>query len=379
LALRVGINLLAVSPSRSGGIAIYVRNLLAQLLGEPDLALTAFTNSENDGWIGELGASLTRVQLHIPTTPQALRVASEQTVLPGLCRAHGIQALHSPTYTSPLRLSVPAVVTICDMLYRVHPRSVPLVKRIYWSIAVPLSARRASRVLTLSANAKADIVRLLRVPSDKVVVTPLAGQPLEAPVLGEVSPLRRLAAQRYLLSVGALGAHKNGGALLRSVHELHQHADLRDVRLVLPGRDYGAATHLGRLARELGLSEFVHFVGQVGAGELAWLYSNAAAYVTLSRFEGFGMTVLEAMGAGVPVVCSNASALPEVAGDAALLVPPTRPEAAASALARLLREPGLRAELVSRGLERGRRFTWGTTARLTAEAYRDAIQEAAAQ
>jgi glycosyltransferase involved in cell wall biosynthesis len=371
--------MLAVSPSRSGGIALYVRNLLGQLLRDPDLALTAFTNRENDDWIGQLGAGLTRVQLGIPTTPQGLRVAAEQIALPGLCRAHGIELLHSPTYTSALRVSLPAVVTICDMLYRVHPRAVPVVKRVYWSMLVPLSARRARRVLTLSANAKADIVRLLRVPADKVVVTPLAGQPLETPALSETSPLRSLAACRYVLSVGALGAHKNGGALLCSLHELHQEVDLRDVRLVLPGRDYGAATHLGRLARELGLSESVQLVGQVGAGELSWLYSNAAAYVTLSQFEGFGMTVLEAMGAGVPVVCSDASALPEVAGDAALLVPATRPEAAASALARLLREPGLRAELVSRGLERGRRFTWGTTARLTAEAYRDAIQEAAAQ
>lgn len=373
MILRVGVNLLAVSPSRSGGVAIYVRNLVEHLLGESDLALTAFTNRENHGWIGEVGASLTRVRLDLPTEPQAWRVASEQTRLPGLCRAHGVHVLHSPTYTIPMGVSVPAVVTICDMLYRVHPGSVPLVKRIYWSAFVPLSARRARRILTLSASAKADIIRLLRVPADKVVVTPLAGQPLEVASLGESSALHPLAARRYVLSVGSLGPHKNGETLLRSIHELHGRSDLRDVQLVLPGRDYGDAARLRGLAHELGIANSVHFVGHVGASELAWLYSHAAAYVTLSQCEGFGMTIVEAMGAGVPVVCSDVSALPEVAGDAALLVPATRADLVAAALVRLLQDPRLRAELVARGAERHRGFSWARTAGVTADVYRDAM------
>ncbi len=365
-------NLLAISPRRSGGIAVYVRNLLAQLQADRDLDLTVFTNRENHEWVGQIGRSIGRVRLNVPTEPQAWRVVYEQVVLPGLCRRHRVEVLHTPSYVSPVAVSVPAVVTICDMLHRVRPAWVPRLKRAYWWTLVPLSARRACSILTLSASAKADIVRLLRVPEDKVVVTPLAAQPLAA-ALGEESVLWKLAGRRYILSIGALGAHKNGGAILRSMHCLRSVGELRDVDLVLAGRDYGAASDVERLARQLNLADCVHIVGEVSDGELGWLYSHAAAYLTLSEFEGFGMTVLEAMSAGVPVVCSNVSALPEVAGDAALLVPPNDAEAAARALARVLRDEQLRVELVGRGYRRHVSYSWEGTARVTASVYRRTV------
>jgi glycosyltransferase involved in cell wall biosynthesis len=257
------------------------------------------------------------------------------------------------------------------MLYRVHPDVVPYLKRLYWTLFVPASVRRARKVLTLSNTAKGDIVRLLGAPSSKVVVTHLAGQELGTGALRPGSELASLKNAPFLLSVGALGAHKNGSTLLRSLQILHRRDGMVDTLLVLVGQDYGAGVPLHALAAELGIEQSVRFVGHVDHAELAWLYAHARVYVTLSAFEGFGMTIVEAMAAGLPVVCADASALPEVAGEAALVVPASDAHAAADAIRAVMVGTDLRTALIERGSARARCFSWDRTAAATAAVYRE--------
>jgi glycosyltransferase involved in cell wall biosynthesis len=239
----------------------------------------------------------------------------------------------------------------------------------------PISARRADRVIALSEAAADDISRTLGLARSRIDVTHL-GVRLDAPRADPVpeAELRRgleLADDPVLLCVAQKREHKNLSVLLRALPLL---ADSR-ARLVLPGSPTPHEAELRRLAAELGVADRVRFPAWISDGELEGLYRLADCFVLPSLQEGFGLPVLEAMARDVPVACSDASSLPEVAGDAALLFDPHDPRALAHTLDRLLGDPALRDDLRARGRERCRRFTWRATARATLASYRRAIAQ----
>ncbi len=179
-----------------------------------------------------------------------------------------------------------------------------------------------------------------------------------------------LGEHRVLLSLSAKRAHKN---LLALIGALARIAPERRPLLVLPGYPTAHETELRERTHTLGIEDDVRFPAWVSAEELEGLWGLAEAFVFPSLYEGFGLPVLEAMARGVPVACSDASSLPEVAGDAALLFDPRDESAIARALSRLLDDPELRDRLRARGLARVAEFTWERTARLTLESYRRAL------
>jgi glycosyltransferase involved in cell wall biosynthesis len=179
------------------------------------------------------------------------------------------------------------------------------------------------------------------------------------------------------LTVAGLGRHKNTIALVRALKILHQSKGLKQVSLVVTGNDYGARGAIESEAERLGLAHALTLPGYVDARDLPTIYACAAAYASVSRFEGFGLTVLEAMACGAPVVISNCASLPEVAGDAALVVEPDDTGALAEALFSLIANPDLRSVYVERGARRAAQFSWDTTARLTLKAYLEAAGVAA--
>ena len=253
----------------------------------------------------------------------------------------------------------PAVVTIHDLSFERDPKLMGFRDRFFFRTMVPRSVRRADRVVAVSERTKQDLIERYGVAGDAISVISNGVDEGFSPD----GPARDGAP--YLLFVGALHARKDPlGAI-----EALALAD-SDLRLVLVGPDKGAATEARRLVARLGLGSRVEFAGHVEKPALAALYRGAAALVFPSRYEGFGLPVLEAMASGTPVVATSAGAVPEVAGGAAVLVEPGDPVGLARGIERALAD---RDRLVQAGLERARLYSWTETARRTLATYRELL------
>ncbi len=295
-----------------------------------------------------------------------------QVALPRRLRAWGADVFHSPNYMLPLPGFPPgrphrprAVATIHDLIPLRHPEYTPraLKTRLYpvYRGLMRSVARRADLILTVSEAARADIVDALRIPPARVRVAPNAVGP-------EFVPPARRAPSRTILYVGRFDPYKNVPGLVRAFERVR--ARVPDARLRIVGPPDPRYPEARDLAARLNLNDAIEWSGYQDAGALVAAYQQAAVFALLSRAEGFGLPVLEAMACGTPVVCGNGPALTEVAGGAALLAEPDDPEAAAGALARVLTEPALAADLAARGRRRAAEFTWRRTAEEVVAAYR---------
>jgi glycosyltransferase involved in cell wall biosynthesis len=236
----------------------------------------------------------------------------------------------------------------------------PLRDRLIFRTVVPRAARLAARVLAISEVTKRDLIELYGIPEEKIVVTPLAADP----AFGPEGPSPN--GEPYALFVGALQTRKEATTAIEALSLLGDSAP----RLVLVGPDKGGRADAVRLATELGLTARIELRGHVPQDELAALYRGAACLVFPSRYEGFGLPLLEAMASGTPVVATEAGALPEVAGGAAILVEGRNPVALAGGIERAIAD---RDRLRAAGLERAARYSWAETARRTLEVYRELL------
>lgn len=240
-----------------------------------------------------------------------------------------------------------------------------------------VTAQRADRVIVHSRSGATDVAACFGVSAERIAVVPLGVGPEfypESPATRD-AVRARLASGRegFILFCGSLEPRKDVPTLLGAFARLH---DARDrYRLVLAGGGGRASPEVTGLVAALGLEEAVALEGYLEVAELRALYAAAALFVLPSLYEGFGLPVLEAMACGAPVVAANTSSLPEVVGDAGLLVRPGDPEALAEAMARVLGDPDVAADLRRRGLERAKRFTWEETAARTLAVYRAVAAE----
>ena len=237
--------------------------------------------------------------------------------------------------------------------------------------ALRLAVRRARRILAVSESTRDDLIRYLGVPAKRIDAVHIAPAPLCA-----ADPSRLAAIDLepgYFLYVGERRKHKNVAQLIRAYEQVRRERQ-RVAPLVIVGHRYGDYDEPERLTAELRLGEHVRFVDDASDTTLAALYHHARMFVLPSLYEGFGIPILEAMRAGVPVVTSNVSSMPEVAGGAALLVEPDDPASIAAAMLRLLDDPRLGADLSLRGRRNADRFSWHETARRTLESYTQACR-----
>jgi glycosyltransferase involved in cell wall biosynthesis len=324
------------------GDETYVRNLLRTLPGpaaEAGLDVAAVTRYP------ELVPEGVRAVL-LPARSQALRMA---WALPRALRRLGAALVHTQ-YALPLRRPCPAVVTIHDLSFEhgLMGRS----DRFVFERVVPRAARGAARIVTVSERTKRDLVEQYAVPPERIVVTPNGVDPAFGPLPHDA---RNTPSQTpYALAVGAIQERKNQIAALVAAREA-------GLELVVVG-----PTKDERVAHELRAGG-ARLEGYVAIERLAELYRGAACLVQSSRYEGFGLPVIEAMASGTPVVMVPDPAIVEVAGDAAVVV-------AEGSLADGIRRALTEREALSRaGLERARVFTWEATARATVEAYAGAL------
>ncbi len=327
------------------GDETYVRNLLRELaLLAPAAGIRIAAVSRRPDLVP---AGIDPVELRAHS--QLLRMA---VTLPRLLRRLGAELVHTQ-YALPLRVSCPAVVTVHDLSFERQPGLFSLRDRLLFRRVVPSAVRRATRVFTVSDRTKRDLIELYDVPAEKVVVTPNGVDPAFHPHVGArlASPSSANAPDgSYVLAVGAIQARKNQLSALEA-------ASAVGLPLVVVGPEKNPA-----LAKELRLRG-ARVEGHVSIEKLAELYRGAACLVQASRFEGFGLPVVEAMASGTPVVAVREPALEEVAGGAAIFVDV---DGLADGIRTALRD---REKLSAAGLERARAFSWRTTAERTLSVY----------
>lgn len=292
------------------------------------------------------------------------RVLFEQIRLPFRVRARQVDLLFSPGFVSPVWGAPHKVATICDMYYRAVPDMVEPSQGKYWNVFIPLTARVCERIITISQNSLRDIERFLPVAKGKSVSIPLASR---FPVAdnGTTDP----ATPPFVLMVANLTPNKNCEIVVEAVARLRREGS--DIRLVHAGKDNRDLLAASILAHDAG--EFVASLGKVTDAQLAELYRTSLCVVVPSLYEGFGMPAIEAQALGAPLVCSNSSALPEAAGEAALFFDPRSSEALTAQLRRLLVEPQLRQDLIEQGFRNASRFSWDENAARTLDIFDEVI------
>ena len=270
----------------------------------------------------------------------------------------------------PMR-RVPTVLTVHDLIFRIFPQHHKRLNYWYLNAAMPLYCRRASAIIAVSQATRSDLVRLYGLDPAKIAVVHEAAAPHFAPAApAQVAAVRaryHLPA-RYVLHVGTIEPRKNLSRLLEAVHGLRQAGE--DVRLVVVGGKGWLYEGFFRRLEELALGDAVQLPGYAPDADLPALYSGATLAAVPSLCEGFGLPVLEAMACGTPVVCSAASSLPEVGGDAAHYFDPADTPAMAGAILAVWRDAGLREAMRRQGLARAALFSWQRAAEETMEIYR---------
>jgi glycosyltransferase involved in cell wall biosynthesis len=374
--LHIGLNLIFLVPGETGGMEVYARELIPALLAcaPKGTRFTAFINREaSESGDGPWGELLPAVTVSVRARNRVQWVLGEQTLLPRLAARAGVELLHSLGSTAPIHGRFRRLVTIHDLIYARFPEAHSGLREKGMRLLVPAAARRSRRVIADSQSTRDDLVELLGVGPERIDVVPLGlgsrrrDAPLPEP---EVRARFELGERRVVLALSAKRPHKNLGALIAGLARIP--AEQRPL-VVMPGYPTWHERELREQASAQGVGADVRFPAWLSGPEVEGLWAIAEAFVFPSLYEGFGLPVLEAMARGVPVACSNASSLPEVAGDAALLFDPHDQRALASALRRILGEAGLAESLRDRGVVRAQQFTWERAARLTLESYSRAL------
>ncbi len=362
--LRIGLDGTTLQEERSG-IGFYTERLFAGLF-EVDRAneYTLFSNAEVRS--DRIPARLVHRGHRFP-----VRGVWMQVVLPFLLRRARVDVCHYTNYVAPLLSGRPSVVTFHDMTVLLLPGCSPWKKRLLLRPLIPLIARRADAIIAVSESARRDILRLLRVPQEKIHVIHEGVEPIFRPVedARERARVRGRYGLRgpYLIAVGTVEPRKNLVRLSRAFREVRDETG-RDLRLLLVGGKGWRGEEILREVRKVA-GEAVVWAGYAPSEDLPALYSGAEALVYPSLYEGFGLPVIEAMACGTPVITSNNSSLREVAGDAALLVDPEDTGDIAAAVRRVIEDAGLREGLRRKGLARAAQFSWEEAAKQTLKVY----------
>ncbi len=362
--MRIGIGALL---GIVGGPATYARELVSALARAGGHEYVVFTDRP------DAFAAMAVQRVAIPLRSVYQQVTWDHVRLPGLVRAHGVDVYHGTKGVLPWRLAVPGVVTVHDLAVYACPETFAWPQRAHFRLAVPPSVARAARVIADSTHARDDLVARFRLDPGRVPVVPLA---MPAAYLG---PAPSAAAQAALRTVHGLGDRLVAcvGTVQPRKHVERVIAAFVAAGAVEQGWQLAIAGRLRPGYRPAWLAELppgVRWLGPLTDDDLRALYAAAAVAMSASEYEGFGLTVLEAMASGCAVVAVGVTSIPEVVGEAGLLVPRSDPALLAGALRELLADDAKRAALAVRARARAAGFTWDETARRTRAVYEEAAR-----
>jgi glycosyltransferase involved in cell wall biosynthesis len=388
--LRVGLDLAHLTersgePTDCGEPERYARELIPALIeAEPGIEITAWVGSTapaavlREPWAGEVRW----MRLPVPGVGSPWHLWHELVGIGLAARRRRLDVVHGLANLAPLLTpGVASVVTILDVGWMRDPAAMDARTRMAMRALVPLCARSSSRVIAISQAAAEDVSATLQIPLEKLDVTPLGiisgiyGRPRSED--GEMRERLGLREGPIVLCVAAGRRHKNLDGLIRAMSHIPEQEETGRrplLVLVLPGSPAPYEIELRELALEAGVAEDVAFPALVEEPDLEALYAAAGCFVLPSFREGFPLPILEAMARGVPVACSDASSLPEVAGDAALLFDPFDAWEMAHQVKRLLSDRELAEQLIESGFRRCEQFSWRRTAERTLDSYRRALE-----
>jgi glycosyltransferase involved in cell wall biosynthesis len=357
------------------GIGTYIRNLLRQLARiDRDSEFVVLCRPEDRAALSSLGENFRAVA----ETAGNYSVA-EQLKIPVALKREAVTLFHAPHYVLPPLVPCRSVVTIHDCIHLMFPQYLPNRMALgYARTSMALAARRATRILTVSESSKRDIVRFFGTASDKIDVIynaydeRFAVEPREEDVV-RVRERYQLH-DEFVLYAGNVKPHKNLERLIEAF-SLVRSRGLDQLKLVMIGDEISKYTALRRAVHLHQLHKYVRFLGYMPEETLAVMYRLAGVFVFPSLYEGFGLPPLEAMASGTPVVTSNVSSLPEVAGDAAVLVDPYDAHAIADGVYRVLTDETLRRDLRKKGLARAGQFSWEASVRRVHKIYRQVAND----
>jgi glycosyltransferase involved in cell wall biosynthesis len=357
---------------RRAGIHGYIYNLLGALpTAEPAWQYVAFVGEGHPPDHPALHVRRSRINTATPSR----RIVWEQLAQPW--QLGGLDLVHEMAFVAPVIMPCPFVVTVYDLSFIRYPERLPRMRRLYLRLFTRLSCNRARRVMAISQSTADDLSRLLGIPPTKIdLAIPGIDERFKPLPEDEVEEWRRARGlpERFLLFLGTLEPRKNLPVLLRAYARLPSTERAR-VHVVLAGGKGWMTDEIDQAIEQGGISATVHRAGFVADEELVWWYNAAEAFVYPSIFEGWGLPVGEAMACGKPVITSNVSSLPEVAGEAGVCLPPNSIEAWTEALARCISDPVWRADRSEAGRRWAKQFTWQQTAEQTIKSYRMALDK----
>lgn len=352
--MTIGINALYIKWGVNAGTETYFTNIVKPWYEKEDNAVkfTMYCNDTPPWWEGE------KEHFKIKLFPKAKslknRLFTEQVVFP-LTLSKEIEVLFNPGYVGSLFLNVPQVTTIHDGFAWVYPKEIGLARSIYWKTLIPLTARKAKKLIAVSKNTANDIEKFCGISKDKIEVIYEGGSHFYTD--GSSSSLMekyQLKPKSFFHCIGFFKDIKNPMRILEAFKKYKANNSSLNAKLVLAGHVGGErANEVLEYANSL---EGVIYVGRINDDELVELYKNSLGLIFPSLYEGFGIPILEAQTFGCPVVTSNVSAMPEVAGDGAIIVDPLSVDDIANAFVRLSNEDV--SEMINGGYENLKRFSW---------------------
>jgi glycosyltransferase involved in cell wall biosynthesis len=365
--MRIGINLLYLIPGIVGGTETYAAGLLRGLAQiAPNDEFFIFVNRAAAAWPLPASPNFTRVICPITGLNRVQRYLYEQIGLPSLLRQYGVDILHSLGYIGPVFTPCPSVLTVHDANF-IDLESMPAWRRTVLRLFVTLAAKRAQIVITDSNFSKSRLSDALKLSKRKISVIYAAPVVDDDPMLDwpEIKQLYSIQ-EPYLIAFGGKAAHKNIITLIKAFAVLGQEFEHS---LVLIGH-LPPDVNLTAIEEHCQLRGRLFATGYIPRAHIWPLLSHAEIFVFPSLYEGFGLPVLEAQHAGVPVVCSSAGALPEIAGDGAIYFNPQSVENLVQVIRRVLLSSEIRKALVRKGKENLKRFSWQEAAQQAVAIYK---------
>ena len=368
--MRIGIDATALPPQPVGAGNYIIQLVRALAEANFDVQLVIFAQKKGPALIDLPEERWVEWRIVEDLSPGS-RLVWEQTRLPSLVRSTKVDLLHSLHYTRPLRLPCASVVTFHDMTFFLFPQLHTWARRLFFPTAMRISARQADAIITVSESTRQDAIRLLAIDPGKIFTAQLGVDPSFRTIndLGEKSRViaKYNLPERFILYLGTIEPRKNLPILIRAYRQLLNSGTSH--KLVLVGKYGWMYEDVLDLVDELGLEDKVFFAGYVPQDDLPLVYNLASLFVYPTIYEGFGLPALEAMACGVPVITSQIASLPEIVGDAGILIPVNNVEALSEAMSRVLGDSTLREKLIKDGQLRSTKFSWDRTAQLTWQVY----------
>lgn len=362
---RIGIDA-RLNAYRQGGISQYTAHLIRELaeLDHDNAYVIAHSRKDRNNW--NVGANQQRVNCWTPPHHRWERWALSLELA-----SRRLDLLHSPDFIPPVGGRFKSVITIHDLAFLIYPHILAADSRRHYTDQIEAAVRRADHIVVVSEATRADVMERLNVEASRITVTPEAADERFMPATAEQVAsmrIRRQLPQEYVLFVGTIEPRKNLDGLLRAVNLIKNAPPL-----VIAGQRGWLDEDIHRLIDELKVSGRVIWLENVADEELPALYSGASVFCLPSNYEGFGLPALEAMACGTPVVVSDRGSLPEVVGEAGILVNPDAPASISEGIQRVLSDSKLAADLRKRGLERAKTFTWRRMTEQTLAVYRQLV------